>query len=174
MLKDGPKARHELVEALTPSKMSVKKLQKVLNELEDNGEILRKHVLIEGTHKTTSLYALPQDKPLFEKTASASARYYRTSGRKPTTLEGKIRRSVKTLKKKLGRNPTLEEIALDVGVTPEEVKKPLYRIAKEVGWEPEKRKAATRTQINKYALYEKDDRLKLLKKDTAQVLRELG
>jgi DNA-binding HxlR family transcriptional regulator len=117
-LKNGPKVRKELVQVLCPKRMSVKKLQKTLNELVDEGRVICIPRRIGQTHKWTSCYALPKHKYLLETDFKA------------------VVNAVKYLRLELCRNPDVEEVAAKIGVDPESVQKHLFIHASELKWKP--------------------------------------
>lgn len=159
-LEHGPKARHELVKELTPSnditsaKMSIKKLQKTLNELEDEKRIICHPVRIGASRKWTSLYALPQDEILVKtRMERVSATSYRRSGRKPTTLEGKVKRTIENLRFILKRNPTSLEISYDTGETPEAIREVAFKLSPTMGWREPSEKQISRANEKVKEIY---------------------
>ena len=118
ILEQGPKPRFELVKELCPRIMSQKKLQKTLNELEDEEIIVCVPNRIRGTHRWTSFYALPRHRYLLE------------------VELGQVAKALKYLRLELCRNPEVEEVAAKVSEDPESVRKLLYKHASELRWKP--------------------------------------
>jgi len=117
-LKNGPKARYDLVSELCPKTMSKKKFQNTLNDLEDEGRIINIPKRIEKTHKRTSFYALPKHRYLLE------------------VELGKIVKALEYLRLEICRNPKVEEVAAKIGEDPESVRKLLFKHASELKWKP--------------------------------------
>jgi len=117
-LKNGPKPRYDLVKELCPKTMSKKKLQRTLNELEDEGRIICIPKRTEKTHKWTSCYALPKHRYLLE------------------VELGEVAKALKYLRLELCRNPRVEEVAARIGEDPENVRKLLFKHATELKWKP--------------------------------------
>lgn len=127
-LKNGPKTRKELVEEICPKMMSKKKLQKTLNELEDEGRIICHPRRFDKSHKWTSVYALPKYRHLLE-------------------LDyGRVVRVVKYLRLRLCRNPDVEEVAVKIEEDPENVRKTLFKHASELKWSPPTKKEKEETR----------------------------
>lgn len=167
-LRNGPKLRFELVKILIEEKkvMSAKKLEKTLAELEDEGKIIRKPTELPGSRKYTSLYSLIEDEELLAE--YKPKRIGKIVGRKPTTLEGSLKRAIPKLKSKLKRNPTKEEIAIEVGKIPKEIEKSLFKLAKQLKWSPPKRDI--KIKKDEYSIHSKKN--EHMNKDTIKVLRD--
>ena len=118
ILEQGPKPRYELVGELCPITMSKKKLQKTLNELEDEEIIVCVPNRIRGTHRWTSFYALPRHRYLLE-----------------VELD-QVTKALKYLRLELCRNPEVEEVAAKIGEDPESVRKLLFKHAPKLKWKP--------------------------------------
>lgn len=98
--------------------MSKKKLQKVLNQLEDEAIIVNVPRRIGKTHKWTSFYALPKHRYLLE------------------VELGQVAKALKYLRLELCRNPEVEEVAAKIDKDPEGVRKILFEHASELNWKP--------------------------------------
>ena len=118
MLRDGPKQRSELIKQLCPKIMSVKKAQSTLNDLEDEGKVKTRSKRKEGSRRWTTWYMLPEHEYLLDVDA------------------GRVVGAIERLWALLLRPPTVEEIALQTGVTPENAEKLAYKTAKETRWFP--------------------------------------
>lgn len=116
VLKDGPKQRKWIVGQLCPKIMSQKKLQKTLNELENAGKVKSVSKRIEGSRRWTTWYILPGQEYLLEVDA------------------GRIIASIERLKAVLFRPPTVDEIAVETGITPDGAEKLAYKLAAQTGW----------------------------------------
>jgi len=117
-LRKGPKTRNELFREICPKLMSKKKLQKTLNELEDEGRVINVPKRIGQTHKWTSCYASREHRHLLEVDL------------------GRVIRTVKHLRLELCRNPDVEEVAAKVGAEPENIQKLLFIHAPKLRWKP--------------------------------------
>lgn len=118
ILEKGPRSRNELIKELCPKVMSQKKLQKTLNELEDEERIICVPRRIGGTRKWTSIYALPKHRYLLE------------------VELGLVAKAVEFLRLELCRNPDVEEVAAKICEDPDSVRKLLFRHAVDFKWEP--------------------------------------
>lgn len=168
-LRKGPKLRLELVKSVVDAHlMSVKKLEKTLAELENDGLITRKAAEVPGTRKYTSLYALKEDRDLLDK--YVPRRIGEIPGRKPSTLEGLLKRAIPELRSRLKRNPTKEEIALEIGKTPKVIEKSLFRVAKSLRWIPPQK--VLKVKVDEYEPF--SDKSKHMRKDSIKILREQG
>lgn len=116
LLKAGPKQRKWLLVQLCPKIMSQKKLQKTLNELEDGGEVVGVSRRVEGRRNWTTWYVLPGQEYLLDVDA------------------GRIIGAIDRLKVVLLRMPTVDEIAVEAGITPGEAEKLVYKLATQTGW----------------------------------------
>jgi hypothetical protein len=116
LLKEGPKQRKSLVEQLCPKIMSQKKLQKTLNELENAGKAVGVSRRVEGRKNWTTWYILPGQEYLLDVDAS------------------RIISAIERLKPVLLRMPTVDEIAVEAGITPLEAEKLAYKLATQTGW----------------------------------------
>ncbi|MCW3996683.1 MAG: hypothetical protein NWE98_11125 [Candidatus Bathyarchaeota archaeon] len=116
LLKEGPKQRKSLVEHLCPKVMSQKKLQKTLNELESAGKAVSVSRRVEGRKNWTTWYLLPGQEYLFDVDAA------------------RIIAAVERLKSVLLRMPTVDEIAVEAGITPTEAEQLAYKLATQIGW----------------------------------------
>lgn len=116
LLKDGPKQRKSLVEQLCPKVMSQKKLQKTLNELESAGKAVSVSRRMEGRRNWTTWYMLPGQEYLLDVDAA------------------RVIAAIERLKPVLLRMPTVDEIAVESGVTPQEAEKLAYKLATQTGW----------------------------------------
>ncbi len=115
LLKDGPKQRKWLLIQLCPLVMSKKKLQKTLNELKNSGKAVGVSRQIEGRRWGT-WYMLPGQEYLLD------------------VDSGRIVGAIKRLKMVLLRMPTVDEIAVEAGITPVEAEKLVYKLATQIGW----------------------------------------
>ncbi|MCW4046133.1 MAG: hypothetical protein NWE99_01020 [Candidatus Bathyarchaeota archaeon] len=116
LLKEGHKQRKSLLEHLCPKIMSQKKLQKTLNELESAGKAVSVSKRIEGRKNWTTWYMLPGQEYLFDVDAA------------------RIIAAVERLKQVLLRMPTVDEIAVEAGITPTEAEQLAYKLATQTGW----------------------------------------
>ncbi|MCW4045522.1 MAG: hypothetical protein NWE94_08415 [Candidatus Bathyarchaeota archaeon] len=116
LLKEGPKQRKSLVEQLCPKVMSQKKLQKTLNELESAGKAVSVSRRMEGGKNWTTWYMLPGQEYLLDVDAA------------------RIIAAVERLKPVLLRMPTVDEIAVESGITPQEAEKLAFKLATQTGW----------------------------------------
>jgi hypothetical protein len=117
-LKSGPKSRNELFRDICPKIMSEKKLQKTLNELEDEEKIICRAKRIGDSHKWTSVYALPKHRHMLEVDYS------------------RVTRAIKELRLELCRDPDVEEVAAKIGEDLENIRKILFEHAPELQWRP--------------------------------------
>jgi hypothetical protein len=116
LLKEGPKQRKSLVKQLCPKVMSQKKLQKTLNELESAGKAVGVSRRVEGRKNWTTWYMLPGQEYLLDVDAA------------------RIIAIIERLKTVLLRMPTVDEIAVEAGITPHEAEKLAYKLATQTGW----------------------------------------
>ncbi len=116
LLKDGPKQRKSLVGQLCPKVMSQKKLQKTLNELESAGKAVSVSRRMEGRRNWTTWYMLPGQEYLLDVDAA------------------RVIAAIERLKPVLLRMPTVDEIAVEAGITPQEAEKLAYKLATQTGW----------------------------------------
>lgn len=117
-LKNGPKARFELVGELCPIIMSEKKLQNTLNELVDEGVLVKKRKRTDDTYRELTYYALRRHRYLLE------------------VELGQVVKALKYLRLELCRNPEVEEVAAKIDKDPESVLKILFEHATELRWKP--------------------------------------
>ncbi len=108
------KQRKWLIEQLCPKIMSKRKLQKTLNTLEDAGKIKRVYRSIEG--RQTAWYVLPEHEYLLN------------------VDEGRMLSAMERLKKLLFRPATVDELAVETGVTVAVAEKLAYKLAAQAGW----------------------------------------
>jgi hypothetical protein len=120
LLKNGPKQRKEIVKQLCPKIMSIKKLQNTLNLLVSEGKLKAVSKRMEGSRRWTTWYTLPKHEYLLEVDA------------------GRVVAAIERLWKILLRPPTVQEIAVETGITPQGAEKLAYKLADETGWFPPK------------------------------------
>ena len=118
VLEEGPLSRAILVKLISPKIMSQKKLQNVLNEMEDEKKLICIPRRDGESKKWSSWYALAKHKHLLDVESG-------------TTTE-----AIKKLKLELLRVPTVEEIARELCIVPEEAVKLAYRYGRDLGWHP--------------------------------------
>lgn len=124
ILKGGPKSRTELIQKLCTEKntkpeiMSVKKLQNTLNELVDEGVVVKKRNRTDETHRELTYYALRKHRYLLE------------------VELGQVVKALKYLRPRLCRNPEVEEVAAKIDKDPASVRKILFEHASELEWKP--------------------------------------
>jgi len=118
VVKNGPKLRDAIFKEICPKIMSYRKLQKTLNELESSGRVVCVSKREEGSRRHRTWYALPEHKGLLE------ADYVRIS------------EAVRRLRLLLLRNPTVGEVALDLGIQPTDLQEHLYKTAAQTEWSP--------------------------------------
>ena len=116
LLKDGPKRRQMLVNQLCSSVMTEKTLEKTLKELTAEGKILKNSKPPESRGGWETWYMLPGHRYLFDVDA------------------GRIIRTIERLKPLLLRMPTVDEIAVETGITPSEAEHLTYKLAAQAGW----------------------------------------
>jgi hypothetical protein len=116
LVKDGPKRRQWLVNQLCPPVMSERKLQKTLNELEDDKKIVKVPKYGEGCVGLETWYMLPGHRLSFE------------------VDDSRIATAIEHLKPILLRQPTIDELAVEVGITPAEAEILAYKLASQTGW----------------------------------------
>lgn len=116
LLKDGPKQRKWLLAQLCPKIMSIKKLQKTLNELESAGKVVGVSKRVDGRRNWTTWYVLPRQEYLLDVDA------------------GRIIAAIDRLKVVLLRMPTVDELAVEAGITPSEAERLTYKLAAQIGW----------------------------------------
>jgi hypothetical protein len=114
LLDCEPKQRKWLVEQLCPKIMSKRKLQKTLNSLEETGKIKRVYKNIGG--RQTAWYLLSEHEYLLN------------------VDDGRMLSAIERLEKVLFRPPTIDELAVETGITPAEAEKLAYKLAKQTGW----------------------------------------
>jgi DNA-binding HxlR family transcriptional regulator len=114
LLSFEAKQRKWLVEQLCPKIMSKRKLQGTLNDLEEAGKIKRVYRSIDG--RQTTWYVLPEHEYLLN------------------VDEGRVLSAMDRLKRVLFRPPTVDEIAVETGVTPAVAEKLAYKLAAQTGW----------------------------------------
>ena len=114
LLTSEPKQRKWLVEQLCPKIMSKRKLQGTLNGLEEAGQI--KKVDRRINRRMTVWYALPEHEYLLN------------------VDEGRMLSAMERLKKILFRPATVDELAVETGVTPAVAEKLAYKLAAQAGW----------------------------------------
>jgi hypothetical protein len=150
-LESGPKPRYELFKELYPKEMGEKKLQKTLNELEDEELIICVPKRMKRTHKWTSVYALPKHRYLLE------------------VELGQVAKALKYLRLELCRNPEDEEVAAKIAKDPESVRETLFRHALELNWKsptPEEKEEAKKKRMEARNLaamtkFSRDDEISL-------------
>jgi len=118
LLKEEPKQRKHIVRELCPRIMSKKKLQMTLNELEDAGRVKAISRRIEGSRRWTTWYALPGHEYLLD------------------VDSGRVIAAIERMWAILPRPPTSEEIAVEIGITPDAAEKLGYKVAPQTGWFP--------------------------------------
>ncbi|MDD3792991.1 MAG: hypothetical protein PHY74_07655 [Candidatus Bathyarchaeota archaeon] len=128
LLKDGPKRRQWLVNQLSPRIMSERKLDKTLKELVEEGKIVKHSKTSEEKGGWETWYMLPDHRYLLEVDAQ------------------KIDGAIERLKPLLLRMPTVEEIAVEAGITPTEAEQLSYRFATQTGWYKPTRKLIEQTK----------------------------
>jgi hypothetical protein len=116
LAKDGPMRRQWLVDQLCPKIMSIKKLQKTLNELTLEGKLVKSPRQAEASGRSETWYMLPKHRYLLEVDA------------------GKIIGVIERLKHLLLRMPTVDEVAVEAGITPSEAEHLVYKLAAQTGW----------------------------------------
>ncbi len=116
LVKEGPKRRQWLVNQLCPKIMSKKKLQKTLNELTVEGKLFKDSRPAGGGGGWETWYMQPNHRYLLEVDA------------------GRITRAIERLKPLLMRMPTVDEIAIEAGITPSETEHIVYKLATQTGW----------------------------------------
>jgi hypothetical protein len=116
LLKSGPKRSKEIIKQLCPRIMSRRKVQNVLNELESGGKVKVVSQRIEGTRRFTTWFALPSQQYLLSVDA------------------GRVVAAIERLREVLLRPPTVEEIAIETGITPSSAEKWAYELAEQTGW----------------------------------------
>ena len=114
LLSFESKQRKWLVEQLCPKIMSTRKLQGTLNSLEDAGKIKRVYRSIDD--RQTTWYVLPEQEYLLN------------------VDEGRMLSAMERLKKFLFRPATVDELAVETGVTPAVAEKLAYKLAAQAGW----------------------------------------
>ena len=131
LLKNGPIQRKETLKQLCPKIMSQKKAQSTLNDLEEDGKIkaISKR-MDEPKRNWSTWYVLLGQEYLLDIDA------------------GRVIAVVESLRGILFRPPTVTEIAIDTGITPENAEKLAYKYASQTGWfnphtQPELIKEAT-------------------------------
>jgi DNA-binding transcriptional ArsR family regulator len=128
-LKKGPRDAKEIMEALSISK---KTFYKNISQLVEAGKVLELPLRQERGKGWSTLYALPEHHEL-----AASI-----SGFLPIGIGGgigqRIRRAVEDLQIKLQRNPTVEEVILEINENPEnpKLRDAAYQIGTKMGWRP--------------------------------------
>lgn len=116
LLKEGPKQRKWLVKQLEPRIMSKRKLQNTLNEIRDSGKAVKVSKQSEGSGRWETWYVLPGQEYLLDVDA------------------GRIIGAIERLKPLLLRMPTVDELAVETGITPVEARKLVYKFATQTGW----------------------------------------
>jgi hypothetical protein len=115
LVKQGPSRRQWLVIQLTPKTMTTKTLQKTLNRLTAERKIIKKSKQPEGGRPET-WYMLPKHELPFE------------------VDDSRIETAIERLKPLLFRVPTIDELAIEVGITPAEAQTLTYKLASKTGW----------------------------------------
>jgi len=118
LLKEGPMQRQQIIKQLCPVVMSLKKLQETLNELEDFDKIKAISKRIGGSRRWSTWYALPGDIYLLDMDA------------------GMVVGAIKRLWDVLLRPPTVQEIATETCMIPQDAERLAYKIAAQIGWFP--------------------------------------
>ena len=116
LLKDHPKRRQWLINQLCPLTMSKQKLQKTLNQLTLERRLIKKSRPPDSGSGWETWYMLPGQEFLLDVDA------------------GRIISAVERFKVLMTRMPTMNEIALEIGLTPTETEKLLYELAPQIGW----------------------------------------
>ena len=116
LVKDGPKRRQWLVNQLCPPVMTERKLQKTLNELTGENKIVKVPRYEEGGGGLETWYMLPKHRLSFE------------------VDDSRITIAIERLKPLLLREPTVDELAVEVGITPAEAENLAYKLASQTGW----------------------------------------
>ncbi len=114
LLNSGAKQRKWLVEQLCPKIMSKRKLQGTLNGLEEDEKIKRVDKRI--NRRMTAWYVLPEHEYLLN------------------VDEGRMLSAMERLKKLLFRPATVDELAVETGLTPAVAEKLAYKLAAQTGW----------------------------------------
>jgi hypothetical protein len=115
LVKQGPSRRQWLVTQLTPKIMTAKTLQKTLNRLTAENKIIKKPKQPEGGRLET-WYMLPKHELPFE------------------VDDSRIETAIERLKPLLFRVPTIDELAIEVGISPAEAQTLTYKLAPKTGW----------------------------------------
>lgn len=98
--------------------MSVRRLQKTLNEFLEQDRAFVDHIKDPDSKKVVALYGLKEHR-------------YRIHEKL-----GSLQRALENLQEILLRNPTTEEIALELGTTRQDAERLAYSTAKHTGWFP--------------------------------------
>jgi DNA-binding Lrp family transcriptional regulator len=125
-LRGGPKTAEELARILRTSKKS---LYKNIYKLVDSGEVVT-YPLQDG-HRWKTLFALHGHSDL----ASAICGYTKV---KRVGKEKEIVKAIDVLRKKLLRNPEVDEILIEVGESPEDrlMRDEVYKVGTKIKWKP--------------------------------------
>ncbi|MEM3086425.1 MAG: hypothetical protein QXO51_05480 [Halobacteria archaeon] len=127
-LRTGPKEARQL---LALSGLSKRTLYHRLGRLEEEGRIAV--FPLRQRDRWASLYALPEHAHLAAKLSK-----FEPVQEVPEALQASIRKAVDVLRRRLMRNPDLEEIAIELHESPEGdgFRRAVYQVAGEMGWRP--------------------------------------
>jgi DNA-binding transcriptional ArsR family regulator len=128
ILRTGPKEARQLL-ALTG--LSKRTLYHRLDRLEKQGRI--QVFPLRQRDRWAGLYALPEHAHLAAKVAK-----FEPLREVPEALQASIRKGVETLRRRLMRNPDVEEIAAELRQSPDEegFRRAVYQVAGEMEWRP--------------------------------------
>lgn len=115
LVKEGPKRRQWLFVQLCPKIMSDSKFQRTLNELRAEGKLFEDSK-ITASGRWEAWYMLPNHRYLLE------------------VNDGRIVGAIERLKPLLLRMPTVDDIAIEIGIPPSETEPIVYKLASQTGW----------------------------------------
>ena len=115
-LRNGPRSRQKLARELCPSAMSLRRLQKTFNELLDDDSIFVERIKDSESKKVIAIYGLTKHRYLVDERS------------------GTIQKILAEFEHIYLRNPTVEELAIELGITIEEAQNLAYATAKRTGW----------------------------------------
>lgn len=127
-LRTGPKGSREL---LRLSGLSKRTLYHRLGRMEKEGSI--KVFPLRQRDRWASLYSLPEHAHLAAKLSK-----FEPLQEVPEAFQASIRKAVDVLRRRLMRNPDMEEIAAELRESPEAdgFRRAVYQVAGEMGWRP--------------------------------------
>ncbi|MBI4362080.1 MAG: hypothetical protein HY558_02795 [Euryarchaeota archaeon] len=130
-LESGPKTTEEVVTSLRKTGVAEMTIHRNLRKLARDGQILRLPIL--DGERWTSLYALPRHKREAVTLSGFIPLKYEYK-----TLFGVISGAIERLQERLLRNPTVDEVLLDVHENPESprLREAVYKIGSGIGWHP--------------------------------------